>query len=123
LPSSRIAPGAIELAAQGLARCLEFLNLSGSDGYRSLFLGLGLECCLLEPLPQSSGGGVELGRFVLGGGVEALDLPPVLVTQTLNYIAECLGGLSELSDFCSRMREGAIGCGPFLMARFLKCIA
>jgi hypothetical protein len=68
-----------------LARRLEFLDLAGSDGHRPLFLGLGLECCLLEPFPQSAGRGVELGRFVLGRGVEALDLLPVLVTQALAW--------------------------------------
>ena len=78
---------------------------------------------LLELLPQKRAAAWSCDRFVLGGGVEALDLLPVIVAQALNRVAKRLGGLAQLSDLVGRVRDGALDCRPSLMARFLECVA
>ena len=77
-----------------MARRLEFLDLAGSGRCRFLSPDLSLERRLLKLLSQRASPGPELNRFLLGGGVETLNLLPVLVMQALDSLAQRLSDLA-----------------------------
>src|ERR1700733_2223990 len=115
-----MAPSDFEVVAERCAGGFKLFDLSGGSGQGLLFQGLGPECCVLKLVPQRADRGMQLCAFVMGGGVDALDLLAMVFTRVLNGVAERGRGLTQLNDLVGRARDGTLDSRPSLMARFFK---
>ncbi len=109
--------------AERCAGGFEFLDLPGGSCHGLLFQDFGLECCILKLLPQDADRGMQLHAFVMGRGIEALDLLAMVFARVLNRVAERRCGVAQLSDLVGLARDGSLDSCPSLMACFFKRVA
>ena len=61
---------------------------------------------------------MQLSAFVVGNGVEALDLLAVVFARVLNRVAQRGRGVAQLCDLIGRARNGTLDSRPPFVASF-----